>query len=72
MTQAEQNDLIRHAVAAWGFLVRWGERLSLTEFAAAIRRYSSDPRADDIARALENATGFIARDWRGLRAQWQY
>lgn len=72
MTQSEQNDQIRHAVAAWGFLVRWGQRLTLVEFAAAIRRYSRDPRAEALARALEGATGFVARDWRGFRAHWQY
>ena len=41
------------------------------EFAAAIRRHSSHARAEALAAALESATGFVARDWRGFRANWQ-
>ncbi|CAJ0903177.1 hypothetical protein R20233_04899 [Ralstonia sp. LMG 32965] len=65
------NELIRHAIAAWGYLVRWGSRLTLAEFAAAIRRHSAHARAEAMAAALESATGFVARDWRGFRASWQ-
>ncbi|WP_195156966.1 hypothetical protein [Pseudomonas aeruginosa] len=65
------NDLIRHAIAAWGYLVRWGSRLTLAEFAAAIRSHSAHERAEALAAALESATGFVARDWRGFRASWQ-
>lgn len=69
--RAETNELIRHAIAAWGYLVRWGSRLTLREFAAAIRRHSTHERAEALAAALESATGFVARDWRGFRASWQ-
>ena len=65
------SELIRHAIAAWGYLVRWGSRLTLAEFAAAIRRHSDHERAEALAAALESATGFVARDWRGFRASWQ-
>ena len=44
-TDTATNELIRHAIAAWGYLVRWGSRLTLAEFAAAIRRHSSHARA---------------------------
>ena len=65
------SELIRHAIAAWGYLVRWGSRLTLAEFAAAIRHHSDHERAEALAAALESATGFVARDWRGFRASWQ-
>lgn len=68
---AQQNELIRHAIAAWGYLVRWGSHLTLREFASAIRRHSTHDRAEALAAALESATGFVARDWRGFRASWQ-
>ena len=71
MTKADTNEQIRHAIDAWGYLVRWGTRLSLVEFAAAIRRHSTHARAQALAEALESASGFVARDWRGLRASWQ-
>lgn len=70
-TDTATNELIRHAIAAWGYLVRWGSRLTLAEFAAAIRRHSSHARAEALAAELESATGFVARDWRGFRANWQ-
>ena len=69
--KSDKNELIRHAITACGYLVRWGSRLTLPEFAAAIRRHSTDQRAEAVAAALESATGFVARDWRGLRANWQ-
>lgn len=65
------NELIRHAIAAWGYLVCWGSRLTLAEFAAAIRRHSTHERAEALAIALESATGFVSRDWRGFRASWR-
>ena len=71
MTKADTNEQIRHAIDAWGYLVRWGTRLSLVEFAAAIRRHLTHARAQALAEALESASGFVARDWRGLRASWQ-
>lgn len=70
-TDTATNELIRHAIAAWGYLVRRGSRLTLAEFAAAIRRHSSHSRAEALAAALESAAGFVARDWRGFRANWQ-
>jgi hypothetical protein len=70
-TNTNTNELIRHAIAAWGYLVRWGSRLTLAEFAAAIRRHSAHHRAECLAAALDSATGFVARDWHGLRASWQ-
>ena len=71
ITKTETNKLIRHAIEAWGFLVRWGNTLTLREFAGAIRRHSTHARADVLALALESTTGFVARDWRGLRARWE-
>ena len=71
MTKADTNEQIRHAIDAWCYLVRWGTRLSLVEFAAAIRRHLTHARAQALAEALESASGFVARDWRGLRASWQ-
>ena len=70
-TDTATNELIRHAIAAWGYLVRWGSRLTLAEFAAVIRRHSFHERAEALAAALESATGFVTRDWRGFRANWQ-
>lgn len=71
MNQNERHALIRHAIQAWGFLVRWGQRLTFAEFASAIRKHSSDPRAEAVAGVLDGTTGFVARDWRGFRANWQ-
>lgn len=68
---AQKNHMIRHAIDAWGFLVSWGSHLTLAEFAAVIRRHSSHQRAQALADALESASGFVARDWRGFRASWQ-
>ncbi len=70
-TDTATNELIRHAIAAWGYMVRWGSRLTLAEFVAAIRRHSSHARAEALAVALGSATGFVARDWRGFHANWQ-
>ena len=53
MTKADTNEQIRHAIDAWGYLVRWGTRLSLVEFAAAIRRHSTHARAEALAEALD-------------------
>lgn len=69
MSRDDCNSLIRYGIAAWGYLVRWGSRMTLKEFAGAIRRHSSHERAVEVAAALESATGFVARDWRGFRAR---
>ena len=67
---ATTNELIRHAIATCGFLVRWGSHLTLSEFAAVIVRHSKHERAVALAAALNSTSGFVARDWRGLRARW--
>lgn len=67
---ASSNELIRHAIDAWGYLVRWGSRLTLAEFAAEIRRHSAHDRVAVLLVALESADGFVSRDWRGFRAAW--
>ena len=41
----DTNELIRHAIAAWSYLVPWNSRLTLAEFAAMIRRHSTHERA---------------------------
>ena len=54
-----------------GFSCPLGNTLTLREFAGAIRRHSTHARADVLALALESTTGFVTRDWRGLRARWE-
>jgi hypothetical protein len=71
MSKVQRDSLIRYAVSSCGFLVRWGQRMSLQEFASTVRLFANDPRAEEVAQALEGATGFIARGWRGLRVNWQ-
>lgn len=71
MTTADTNDLIRHAIAAWSYLIPWGSRVTMAELASLIRRQSSHERAEVLAAALESVRGFVSHDYRGYRASWQ-
>lgn len=64
------NETIRYGISSCYFLVPWNSQLSFSDFAKAIRAYSSDVRAAAVADALETAEGTVTRDWRGVRAKW--
>lgn len=63
-------ELVRAGVDNFGFLVRRFSRLSFVQFARKIRRYSQDPHALEVAKAVEATPGEISRGWRRLSAQW--
>lgn len=69
-TWAEKREFLQHVVQAWGFLVPRGARLTFTELAGAIRRYSAHPRAEAIATSLTSLQGHVNHDWRGFQATW--
>lgn len=39
------DDLLQHAIAAYGFLVPWNQTETLGAFAGRVRAYSDHPRA---------------------------
>ena len=65
------NELVRHAVDAWGYLVERNSRKTFIEFADMIRSHSSHKRGKILANTLESISGVITHDWRGFRATWQ-
>lgn len=71
VVKSDENELIHHVITACNYLVRWGSRLTSSESTTATRCHSTDQRVEAVAATLEPTTGFVARDWRGLCANWQ-
>lgn len=65
------DDLIIHAVNAWGYLIPRNSTITFVDFAAAIRLHSTHERAEIIAATLDTTNGFVTRDWRGFSVHWE-
>ncbi len=51
----ENDEIIRHAIEGYSFLIPRGERRNAAEFGELIREYNSHPRCKIIAEAVEKS-----------------
>ncbi len=49
------DDIVKHAIATYGFLIPNGEQRSAAEFGELIRKYSSHHRCQIIAERIEKS-----------------
>ncbi|MEW4339711.1 hypothetical protein [Chromobacterium vaccinii] len=71
MGNNEKNSQIRLAIKRFGKLVKWGSRLTFTEFAKQILKFAEDTESRQLAETVGQVSGQIWHGRNGLCVTWQ-